>query len=385
MPAEPLIKPLSQRRRALVYWFFILVFLCTLPIIVFYAMGYRFEFTKRTPNIVSTGGLYISVPVADTDIYINEELVRDIRVFRRASYIQNLEAGVHRVHVQGEGVYTWVKELPVRPHIVTEAQSFNLPMIPQIRLIGPYISGAGEMVYPGVASSTIRSDFSFASTSNAVVASTTLKKSALIANGEYDFVETLFSSSTPDETLVDKVVHGVNDAFTFPSLATSTSETIDVATTTVVAQHMKLYKADGDVYAQWQGPQNTIPYYFCVFHQMASTTVMNYGEHVYEGVANVLASMPVTESQDRTGRICRDTIGIDHLGQTVRRFTFVPGSTDLVLQLLEDGLYVTEIDDRAWQNTQLLYPGEDIDMVIDGGRIFIKDRDYYLEVYTELQ
>jgi len=51
---------------------------------------------------------------------------------------------------------------------------------------------------------------------------------------------------------------------------------------------------------------------------------------------------------------------------------------------LSDGIYVVEIDDRAWQNTQLLYPGTKLDLIIDGERIMVKDNNAYFEVYTEL-
>jgi hypothetical protein len=51
---------------------------------------------------------------------------------------------------------------------------------------------------------------------------------------------------------------------------------------------------------------------------------------------------------------------------------------------LSDGLYAVEVDDRAWQNTQLLYPGTDIHVVQDGGRIYVQDGEYYLEVFTEI-
>jgi hypothetical protein len=72
------------------------------------------------------------------------------------------------------------------------------------------------------------------------------------------------------------------------------------------------------------------------------------------------------------------------LWQTVKWFDFMPDNENLVLMLLDDGLFVIEADDRAWQNTQLLYPGKDLEVLLDGGRIFVKDGDYYLEVFTEI-
>ncbi len=382
MPAEPLIKPLAYKKRK---WFFrilILTFAVIMPLVVFYTTGYRFDFSKVSPSIISTGGIYISVPVDGADIYIDEQLVNDIRVFRRASYIQNLNAGIHRLHVQREGLQTWVKELPVQSHIVTEVQSFNMPAVPRIRLIGGWISGTGRQVFPKIATTTIANKFSFASTTEQVLASTTIATTTLTANQEYDFVRSLFGTSTESETLVGRVVQGVNEAFVFTDTASSTATT--TATTTVVSRNMKLYEAGGEVYAAWQGRDNEIPYYFCVNHQAASSTVSQYGEHVYEGVATVLATMPITETQNISGRICRNNIRIDRKDKEVIMFDFFPDSTDLVVILLDDGLYVTEIDDRAWQNVQLLYPGKDIEARVSGGRIYVKDGQYLLEVLTEL-
>lgn len=383
MPAEPQIKPLAYKKRK---WFFrllILTFACVMPLVVFYATGYRFDFSKVSPNIISTGGIYISVPVDNADIYINEELVQDIRVFRRASYIQNLNAGIHRVHVQSDGLQTWVKELPVQSHIVTEVQAFNMPSVPHIRLIGGWVSGTGRQVFPKVATTTIAQRFSFASTTEQVLASTTISTTTLTVNQEYDFVRSLFGTSSESETLVGRVVQGVNEAFVFTDSGATTTATA-TPTTTIVSRDMKLYEADGEVYALWLGRESDIPYYFCVNYQAASSTVSQYGEHVYEGVATVLATMPITETQNLSGRVCRDQIRIDRKGKEVKMFDFFPGSTDLVVMLLDDGLYVTEIDDRAWQNVQLLYPGNNIDARIAGGRIYVKDGEYLMEVLTEL-
>jgi hypothetical protein len=68
----------------------------------------------------------------------------------------------------------------------------------------------------------------------------------------------------------------------------------------------------------------------------------------------------------------------------VQWFDFYADSSDIILMHLQDGLYAVEVDDRAWQNTQLIYPGEDLEIVHDGGKIYVKDGEYYLEVFTEI-
>ena len=382
MPSEPQIQPLAYKQRT---WFFrtlFVVFAITLPVVVFYATGYRFDFTTASPNIISTGGMYISVPVENTEIYINEELVRDIRVFRRASYIQNLNAGVHRIHVQGPKLQTWVKELPVRPHIVTEVEAFNLPVVPQVRFVTPWETRTRQGIFVDVSTTTLATQFAFASVTEPVLATTTVATTTLLEREEYEFARSLFGTSSETETLVETVVQNVNDAFTFAGRASSSTST---ATTTKEQRDMRLFEVNDEIYARWVGVQNNTPYYFCVHHEAASSTRAAYGEHVYDGVAAVLATMPITESQDRSSRVCREEIRIDRMGQTVEYFDFFPGNSSLVLMHLEDGLYVTEIDDRSWQNSQLLYPGEDITVRVEGGQIYVRDRGYLLEVFTEIE
>jgi hypothetical protein len=62
----------------------------------------------------------------------------------------------------------------------------------------------------------------------------------------------------------------------------------------------------------------------------------------------------------------------------------MPDDPNLVLLQLDDGLYVVEIDDRSWQNTQLLYPGRELAVVIDGGRIYASSTEGVVEVLTEI-
>ena len=150
---SPQVQPLSYRHRNLFFYFLLAIFLGALPFLFLYASGYRFNLGQS--GFVSTGGLYVAADKSGAEIYINDELVRETRVFRRAFYAQGLEAGTHKIHVQKEGHHTWTKELPVYPHLVTEAQAFNLPLVPTVRVITPWRTPAGVTVV--TASSTVMS------------------------------------------------------------------------------------------------------------------------------------------------------------------------------------------------------------------------------------
>ena len=383
MTAEPKIQPLSYNNRTLVFILMCVVFLVLMPIFVFYATGYRIDFSGDERNIVSVGGIYINSDQDNTEILIDEKPVEQMRIFRSAAYIQNLPSGIHQIQVRGEGLHTWVKELPVHDFLVTEANSFSMPVVPQMRVVPEYESnnGFGVVVTLDKTASTSQDFFPHASTTTLVLATTTAAAKKLEIAPEFEFVESLFASSSKravDRSLAEEVAFRFNDltgARSLNTLATSTKESGDIV----------LYEEEGEVYARWVGELNRAPYYYCVNYLSAPNLISDYGEHVYESLLeNQPEEILLAEQTAGYDKICRDTIRIDRKWQTVKWFEFVPGNNNLILMLLEDGLYMVEIDDRGWQNTQLLYPGDTLEFLVNSSQIYLYDGQYYLELFTEV-
>lgn len=349
-----------------------------MPVFVFYAMGYRIDLSKEG-NIVTVGGMYITAGAEDVDIFVDEEPVQNMRIFRNAAYIQNLGRGTHRVHVQREGLQTWVKELPVYPHIVTEAQSFNMPTVPQVRVISEWLTEAGTPVL--IVGRGEDRPFQFASTTNTFTATSSPRTAAYVENTEYEYVSSLFAEDGLQQHASQNTLQVFQQDFTFGEQSATTT-----ATTTKIMRDIHLYGDGDEVYAAWMGQERSVPYYYCLTFMSATSTAAAYGEHVYESlVEQVSTTTSLTDPEAVGARFCRDTIRIDRLDQEVRWFDFLPSSMHHVLMLLEDGLYVVEIDDRSWQNTQLLYPGEGLEVRVDSGRIYVFDGERYFEVFTTLQ
>lgn len=384
MSPEPNVKPLPYGHRL---WFFrglLFLFVCSVPVFMFYATGYRVSFTE-TSNIVSVGGIFISAEVEDTAIFLNDEPVENYRLFQRAAYIQNLPAGVHRLHVQGAGLHTWVKELPVYPHIVTEATAFNYPIVPQVRLITSYQTGGGRPVVFEAATSTILS--SPVEYRTPLLASTTVATSSLVVDEEYTFIAELFAS-TSTTTLPDvvrtRLQAQVEEAFVFSSERPTTTATSSFAqaTTTREKSQRRLYETDTGIAVAWTGSPDNHPYYFCLNATLPNATSSALSSHVAANMASVAA---IQEGAVKRGDfICRDTIPINTFDRPVLLFAFIPNMNDVALVQLSDGLYAIEFDDRGWQNTQLLYASDSIEVVVHGGQIFIKDGDYVFELLLSL-
>lgn len=383
----PVVQPLSRGHRRLFFLTLFFIFLVAVPAFVFYATGYRYDIFSPYSAITATGGVYLSVGADEGEVFVDEAPVRSMRIFRSAMYIQSLTPGMHRLHVQAPGLHTWVKELPVYPHIVTEVEAFLMPVRPQVRPIPEYVTTAGEGVY--FASTTFALPFADASSTLPLVFSTSTATSSYLLNAEFEFVTALFAeAASSSASLLSRITSTVGSAFQFaPASPTDTAVTpTSTATTTKESGRMVLYERDGDVYARHTGTERDIPYYFCVPQAGLASTSELYGERVMESLATVLAAATpehISETES-LGRVCRTEIRIDRQGQEIITFDFLPQSSDHVVLHREDGIFVVEIDDRSWQNTQRLY-GDTADAVlVHSNRIYVSEGEYLFELLTTI-
>jgi hypothetical protein len=376
MPNEPEIKSLSYAKRQRFFLLLVVVFLILLPTMIFYTTGYRISFDDTENRIVTTGGVYVTTDNLEVEVYLDDEQIRRPRLFRSAYYIQDIESGIHRVVVQQDGLNTWVKELPVDPYIVTEAAAFNMPLVTQLRPVSQYFDATGAAVLPSTAST---SQLFVNSTSTIpIVFATSTATSTLIQNPEYSYATELFSTtSTSTLSFVDRFIAGA-ERFGFATTSTATS-TVEYPQ----KGDISLLERENELYARYTGELNNIPYYFCLAGSASSTIAERYGEHVAEQVVDQRVSTTTPLYEDGN-RICRSEIKIDRKRQDILYYDFLPGSSDLVLLQLEDGIYVSEIDDRAWQNTQVLYDSSDVTILVENEVIYIKQGELYAELLTEI-
>lgn len=378
---QPVVKPLSLWRRKLVFGLLLLAFLISLPIFIFYATGYRYDFTAQNPSFTATGALYIVADTPENEIYLDDFLATNIRAFRSAFYLQGIEPGLHRVHVQAPGTHTWVKELPVTAHKVTEVGTFNLPLLPRVRLIPEYFSVTNEAVIFTKSSTT--PVVTLVSTSTPILVATTTATSTYKINQEFLLLRDLFKEQA-SSTLVRQLAQKKppSDNFGFATSSKEDQPDTDFATTTVVRDNVTLFERNGEVFAQAL-PSNfrEVPYYFCTPETNEKDILLDLTKSEIE-VENGLKQKEVVTAPDKGS--CREEIKIHSQGQTVISFNFFPDNANLVLLHLTEGVYVIEIDDRAWQNVQPLYLGKDLEVLIYRDGIFIKEMGLIFEVFTEL-
>lgn len=376
-----------MRRRKWIFRLLLVVFLLTLPTVIFYTTGYRLSFDNDETSIITTGGIYIDTDTTEVEVYLNEEQYMRPRLFQSAYYLQNISAGQQRVVVQAPGVHTWVKELPVDAHIVTEATAFNVPVISQLRPITPYQLADAAVYIVATTTNATSSILGTATATTPILITTELATTSYSTNPEFDFVAALFASSSSSTVSVfTEVETGPRFSFATSPVSTSTSTTTATTTVELIEQgDMQLIDRDQDLYALWNGTPYTIPYYFCVSSSSKASTTERYGEHVSDTVFSTLGTTTATSTVfDLDGRHCRSEIKLDRLRQDVYLYDFMPGTADRVLLHLQEGLYVTEIDDRSWQNTQPLLLGADFLVLVENDVIYISRNGYYFELVPTL-
>lgn len=370
MPPEPIVAPLPKRKRQITFLLFTLIFVVSLPFLYLYATGNKLDF-KNPDNVIGTGGMYIAVERTGAEIYIDGELVKETRIFRRAFYAQNVVPGTHRVHVQKEDHHTWVKELPVAAHLVTEAQAFNLPNVPEVRVISKWRTATGSEV--------VSTEMPIASTTNTFIATTSPNTVRLSVNPEYVTLLGLFATTTGVASTTTKVVR------TISTTTATSSPTVSTPTTTKEQNGVRLFEKDGDVYAKWVGDQEDTPYYYCAKEfPLSSKTILLEGVGVAEITPKIEEEPFMHPMQIIPGDTeCDPRIKLDRKNEMVRGFDLYPGSIDLVLMSLESGIYAVEVDNRAWQNVQSFLVGKNLTMRILNGQVYVFDGALIYQVILE--
>ena len=395
---EPHVPPLERSHRIVVFYILVVLFVAIVPLLAFYANGFRYDFFSEEPMITVTGGMYISTQIPEAEIFINESPAQKSRFFRRATFVQGLSEDVHRVHVQGQDLQTWVKPLPVYSQMVTELFAFTLPETPQVRIVAQKLDQNGDVVI-GESAFDLLTNFgdihirnTFSTTSTSVVPTTQ----------SVEIIDEIEEGNKNDEFIqLSEAVEEIpfflasQNVDTPPFRFATSSPEVDegeeeMATTTVTNRSgisLVFNEEDDSLVALYTQGIRSIPHYFCIPDQPLDDIRVRYGEHVAKAleVDPLLSTSTIQERGSWNIELCRSEIVIDTKNETLFGFNFVPGFDNLVILHLESGVFVTEIDDRGWQNHQLLFPQNDGRLLVINNRIFLGFDDFFLELFLTLE
>ncbi len=128
----------------------------------------------------------------------------------------------------------------------------------------------------------------------------------------------------------------VKQLFLPPKVATSTKTVVTSSPETKVLNKLALKRVGQEVVAEWQGSHDEQPSYFCNETSCEKSIVLETPSYI-------------------------------------RSFDFFPGRGDVVVVGLTDGIYAMEVDNRSPQNLLPLFPGGNLDLRVNGDRVYVKE------------
>jgi len=102
------------------YITFIILFLVIAPLLIFYALGYRYNWTNR--NIEKNGALYVKSYPRNADIFIDNKKIKQ----KTPTQFVEISSGKYDVAVQKDQYVTWTKKLEIRSGETTFAEDIVL-------------------------------------------------------------------------------------------------------------------------------------------------------------------------------------------------------------------------------------------------------------------
>jgi hypothetical protein len=214
------MKPLSKRKRNVYLILCFAIFVLTIPVVILYANGYRLG-DKLT--LFKTGGIYLSIPASDADIYINNKQKARTNIFDKDFFAQNLKPGTYSVKIAKEGYAIWKKNMKVGAGKVTIAYPFLIPE--KMGLIGL------EQYLPHATSTPV---------------------SQWRQNPQYKEAQALFAKT-------DEIADRTAEVSTASSTITGKALPKD----TVFRDNIAVWRDAATIYAEWRGNLSSIPAYFC--------------------------------------------------------------------------------------------------------------------------
>jgi len=111
---------MELKHRRILYICFFIIFFITAPLVILWAEGYRYDFTKH--QLRKVGVLFLESEPDKAEIYLNNKLQKP----KTTTRLKNLLPNQYEVEIKKHGYQTWHKKLPVYSGQTTFAQYVRL-------------------------------------------------------------------------------------------------------------------------------------------------------------------------------------------------------------------------------------------------------------------
>lgn len=116
---------MSRTTRRVYFFVLAILFVIATPIVILYAMGFRFDGSEFL--VSERGAVYVYTTIAGTDIFIDDELEDTTGVFNREYISDSIPPGRYFVRAEHPEFQTWEKYVEVHPQRVVSVYPFLVP------------------------------------------------------------------------------------------------------------------------------------------------------------------------------------------------------------------------------------------------------------------
>ncbi len=124
MRYHSVVQPFARWKRTTYLVVLAALFVCAVPVAIFYAAGYRY---RGAFGIVHTGGIFLSVPYTDVRVSLDGAEVGTTGLLKRDFYVSDLLPGAYRMRAERAGDRPWERVLVVEQNLVSTASVFLIP------------------------------------------------------------------------------------------------------------------------------------------------------------------------------------------------------------------------------------------------------------------
>ena len=125
---------MTKKTRTILFLLCSALFLIITPSVIFYSLGYRFDF--ETKKISQTGGIYLKVAPKQVEIYLDGKLKKKTDFIFGSALVENLLPKKYKIEIKKENYHSWEKTLEVKEKGVAEAKNVILfPQDPKFNII----------------------------------------------------------------------------------------------------------------------------------------------------------------------------------------------------------------------------------------------------------
>ncbi|MFH1979419.1 MAG: hypothetical protein ABII97_03490 [Patescibacteria group bacterium] len=353
---------MTKKTRKIILYISFVVFFVVAFVALLYSQGYSID---KNFNLSQKGGLYISYPFVNSDIFINNKKEKTTGMLNKSFFSSNLKTGEYSVLVAKDGFWPWAKTLEVKKGLVTEARAILIPENPK-----------GELVFKGKFSNV------WASPYEKILLLQEKKGATTNLNFYMPDEDTFLTPTSLNSEILLETVRGASrvtwekDFVAFKTEKGVMKANINISDRTVTVNYAGSYDsklisdfekytkrnrekiwwnpATNEVFADWLDEYSSPPHYMC------DPSIVN------------------TDSCNLPIQIFKGSFGI-------KKLDFYPKRKDVVIISVGNGVYALEIDGRGGRLAYPIYKGKEPFFANFGTEnyIFVLDEGSLIKIYLE--